>query len=45
MPINAKTLEGCKLDARDRESGKAREFCFDDRHWIIRLWVNELVNS
>lgn len=39
MLINAKTLNGCKLDSRDGEIGKVKEFYFDDRHWTIRYLI------
>jgi uncharacterized protein YrrD len=39
MLTNAKTLTGYKLDSRDGELGKVKEFYFDDRHWAIRYLV------
>ena len=41
MLIKTKTLEGYKLDSRDGEIGRVREFYFDDRHWTIRYLVVE----
>jgi uncharacterized protein YrrD len=39
MLIKAKTLKGYKLESRDGEIGKVKEFYFDDRHWAIRYLV------
>lgn len=39
MLIKAKTLQGFKLLSLDGEIGKAKEFYFDDRHWVIRYLV------
>jgi uncharacterized protein YrrD len=39
MLSKAKTLQGYKLDSRDGEIGKVKEFYFDDRHWTIRYLV------
>jgi uncharacterized protein YrrD len=39
MLSKAKTLKGYKLDSRDGEIGKVKEFYFDDRHWTIRYLV------
>ena len=39
MLSKAKTLNGYKLDSRDGEIGKVKEFYFDDRHWTIRYLV------
>ncbi len=40
MMLNqAKTLTGYKLNSRDGEIGKVKEFYFDDRHWTIRYLV------
>src|SRR5487761_2518798 len=41
MLIKAKTLKGYKLESRDGEIGKVKEFYFDDRHWTIRYLVAE----
>jgi uncharacterized protein YrrD len=41
MLIKVKTLEGFKLNSRDGEIGKVKEFYFDDRHWTIRYLVAE----
>ena len=39
MLNKAKTLKGYKLDSRDGEIGKVKEFYFDDHHWTIRYLV------
>ena len=39
MLIKAKTLKGYKLDSKDGEVGKVKEFYFDDKHWTIRYLV------
>lgn len=39
MLIKAKTLNGYKLDSRDGEIGKVKDFYFDDQHWTIRYLV------
>jgi hypothetical protein len=39
MLFKAKTLKGYKLNGIDGEIGKAKEFYFDDRHWVIRYLV------
>ncbi|RPI76911.1 MAG: PRC-barrel domain containing protein [Desulfobacteraceae bacterium] len=39
MLNKAKTLKGYRLDGRDGEMGKVREFYFDDRYWTIRYLV------
>ncbi len=39
MLIKAKTLKGYKLDGKDGEFGKVKEFYFDDKHWTIRYLV------
>jgi hypothetical protein len=39
MLIKAKTLKGYKLDSKDGEVGKVKEFYFDDKHWAIRYLV------
>ena len=44
MLIKAKTLQGYKLDSRDGEIGKVKEFYFDDRHWAIRYLVADTGN-
>jgi hypothetical protein len=36
MLNKAGTLTGYKLESRDGEIGKVKEFYFDDRHWTIR---------
>jgi len=44
MLIKAKTLNGFKLQARDGEMGKVKDFYFDDRHWTIRYLVADTGN-
>jgi uncharacterized protein YrrD len=44
MLIQAKTLNGYKLDSLDGEIGKVKEFYFDDRHWTIRYLVADTGN-
>lgn len=44
MLINEKTLKGYKLDTKDGEIGKIREFYFDDKHWTIRYLVADTGN-
>jgi hypothetical protein len=44
MLIDAKSLLGYKLDSRDGEIGKVKEFYFDDRHWAIRYLVADTGN-
>ena len=44
MLSNAKTLKGYKLNSRDGEIGKVKEFYFDDRHWTIRYLVADTGN-
>ena len=39
MLIKAKSLKGYKLDSKDGEIGKVKEFYFDDKHWAIRYLV------
>jgi len=39
MLNKAKTLKGYKLNSRDGEIGRVKEFFFDDRHWTIRYLV------
>ncbi|MFZ1041699.1 MAG: PRC-barrel domain-containing protein, partial [Anaerolineales bacterium] len=39
MLNKAKTLKGYKLNSRDGEIGKVKEFYFDDHHWTIRYLV------
>jgi hypothetical protein len=38
------TLTGYKLESRDGEIGKVKEFYFDDRHWAIRYLVADTGN-
>lgn len=44
MLIKAKTLKGYKLDSKDGEIGKVKEFYFDDKHWAIRYLVADTGN-
>ena len=44
MLRKAKTLQGYKLDSRDGEIGKVKEFYFDDQHWAIRYLVADTGN-
>jgi len=44
MLIKAKTLKGYKLDAKDGELGKVKEFYFDDQYWAIRYLVADSGN-
>jgi sporulation protein YlmC with PRC-barrel domain len=44
MLSKAKTLEGYRLDSRDGEIGRVKEFYFDDRHWTIRYLVADTGN-
>jgi hypothetical protein len=39
MLIEAKTLQGYKLESLDGEIGQVKEFYFDDRHWAIRYLI------
>ena len=39
MLVKAKSLKGYKLDSKDGEIGKVKEFYFDDKHWAIRYLV------
>ncbi|MGB8215461.1 MAG: PRC-barrel domain-containing protein [Anaerolineales bacterium] len=39
MLSKVKTLNGYKLNSRDGEIGKVKEFYFDDHHWTIRYLV------
>jgi uncharacterized protein YrrD len=44
MLYKTKTLKGYKLDSRDGEIGKVKEFYFDDRHWTVRYLVADTGN-
>ena len=44
MLIKAKTLKGYKLDSKDGEVGKVKEFYFDDKHWTVRYLVADTGN-
>ena len=39
MLLESKELEGLKLNARDGQIGKVREFYFDDERWTVRYLV------
>lgn len=39
MLHRAKSLKGYKLDSKDGEIGRVKEFYFDDQHWAIRYMV------
>src|ERR1700677_5031680 len=41
MLIEAKKLQGYKLESLDGEIGQFKEFYFDDRHWAIRYLIAE----
>jgi uncharacterized protein YrrD len=41
MLSKIKTLHGYKLESKDGEIGKIKDFYFDDRHWTIRYLVAE----
>jgi len=45
MLNKAKTLSGYKLADLDGETGKVKEFYFDDRHWAIRYLVADTAGS
>jgi uncharacterized protein YrrD len=44
MLNKAKTLKGYKLNSRDGDIGKVKEFYFDDRHWTVRYLVADTGN-
>ena len=44
MLIKAKTLKGYKLDSKNGEIGKVKEFYFDDKHWTVRYVVADTGN-
>jgi uncharacterized protein YrrD len=44
MLDNVKTLQGYRLNSRDGEIGRVRDFYFDDRHWAIRYLVADTAN-
>ena len=44
MLIKAKSLKGYKLDSKDGEIGKVKEFYFDDKHWAVRYLVADTGN-
>ena len=44
MLVKASTLKGYKLQSRDGEIGKVKEFYFDDRHWAVRYLVADTGN-
>lgn len=41
MILNAKTLEGCELHARDGDVGRIKDIYFDDAAWRVRYFVVE----
>jgi hypothetical protein len=43
MLHRAKTLAGYKLDSLDGEIGRAEEFYFDDKHWVVRYLVADTI--
>ena len=44
MLYKAKSLKGYKLNSRDGEIGKTKEFYFDDRFWTVRYLVADTGN-
>ena len=44
MLVKVKTLKGYKLDAKDGEIGKVKEFYFDDNYWAVRYLVADTGN-
>jgi hypothetical protein len=44
MLSKSKTIKGYKLNSRDGEIGKVKEFYFDDRHWAIRYLIIDTRN-
>ena len=44
MLIKANTLKGFKLNAKDGEIGKTKDFYFDDNYWVIRYLVADTGN-
>jgi hypothetical protein len=44
MLNQARTLNGYKLNSRDGEIGKVREFYFDDQYWAIRYLIADTGN-
>ena len=44
MLIKANTLKGFKLNAKDGEIGKTKDFYFDDNYWAIRYLVADTGN-
>jgi len=44
MLIKVKTFKGYKLDSKDGEVGKVKEFYFDDNYWAIRYLVADTGN-
>ena len=44
MLISAKTLNGYKLNSRNGDIGKVKEFYFDDQHWTVRYLVADTGN-
>jgi uncharacterized protein YrrD len=44
MLVTAKNLKGYKLNGKDGEIGKVKEFYFDDHHWAVRYLVADTGN-
>ncbi|MDP3436989.1 MAG: PRC-barrel domain-containing protein [Bacteroidales bacterium] len=44
MLISVKSLKGYKLNSKDGEIGKVKEFYFDDKHWAVRYLVADTGN-
>jgi hypothetical protein len=44
MLSKAKSLKGYKLQAKDGEIGRVKEFYFDDNHWTVRYLVADTGN-
>jgi len=44
MQHKAKTLEGYRLESREGEIGKVRQFYFGDQHWAVRYLVADTGN-
>jgi len=44
MLNEAKNLKGFKLNSRDGDIGKVKEFFFDDQHWTVRYLVADTGN-
>lgn len=44
MLVKVKIIKGYKLDAKDGEIGKVKEFYFDDKYWAVRYLVADTGN-